>query len=76
MTAGPAGQPFREMVGFVNQNVTVTLTDQFHKGPPVKVTGRLMRLADDGEVVIVDFLGVTHYCWPALHIEPYEGDTP
>lgn len=35
----------------------------------VIATGQLLMFGDDGEAVVLDEMGFTHWCWPMLDIE-------
>lgn len=59
---------FAKARSLLGRQVKVWLS--YHDLDPQSVAeGRLMAIADSGEIVIQDDSGFLHYCWPMLSIE-------
>ena len=51
----------------LGKNVKVLLAHEDGEGEPTVIaTGKLLKFGDDGEVVLQDEMGFTHWCWPDL----------
>jgi hypothetical protein len=56
---------FDYAISLLGQQVRVTLDNE----GGIVSEGKLVRISDGGEVVVVDDMGLCHYCWPMLKIE-------
>lgn len=59
-----------QMQSLLGQQVRVTLAYDF---PPAVAEGQLLSFSEDGQVVILDEVGIKHYCWPNLKTEAWRG---
>lgn len=55
-----------EMTSMLGKQVRVTLN---HDDKDAVVTGQLLSFSEDGEIVILDEVGIKHWCWPNLECE-------
>jgi len=65
MTEASAALALGTAYSLLGRQVVVTLDE----GERVVASGQLLAFGDDGQVVIRDEMGFTHWCWPMLQIE-------